>query len=124
MQFCLYNVTAWQLMHVCFLPEDVCPKNRLQHPHFLPASIHAVRNFTLFAPSDTAIQNAFRSGALNYPYLYAKNFTTLEGIVAFHAVPQYQFAAPSKQTLNMKTLLTEVGVSVCLQFENDKNCKD
>lgn len=69
----------------------------------------AVRNFTVFAPTDKAIQQAFRSGALNYPYLFARNKTLLEGIVAYHAVPQYQFAGPSKQTLNMKTLLTEVG---------------
>ncbi|WIA11373.1 hypothetical protein OEZ85_011494 [Tetradesmus obliquus] len=67
----------------------------------------SVRNFTLFVPSDEAIQNAIRSGALNYPYLYAKNATLLEGIVAYHAVPQFQFAGPSKQTLSMKTLLTE-----------------
>lgn len=75
---------------------------------FVP--VCAVRNFTLFVPTDKAIQNAFRSGALNYPYLYAKNSTLLEGIVAFHAVPQYQFTAPSKQTFSMKTLLTEVNV--------------
>jgi hypothetical protein len=68
----------------------------------------AVRNFTLFAPTDQAIINAYKSGALNYPYLYANNGTLLEGIVAFHAVPQYQFSGPSKQTLNMKTLLSEV----------------
>lgn len=73
--------------------------------------VHTVRNFTLFVPSDEAIQNAFRSGALNYPYLYAKNATLLEGIVAYHAVPQFQFAGPSKQTLSMKTLLTEVSAS-------------
>jgi uncharacterized surface protein with fasciclin (FAS1) repeats len=71
----------------------------------------AVRNFTLFVPTDEAIQNAFRSGALNYPYLYAKNATLLEGIVAYHAVPQFQFAGPSKQTFSMKTLLTEVSSS-------------
>ena len=70
----------------------------------------AVRNFTLFAPTDKAIQQSFRSGSLNYPYLIARNKTLLEGIVAYHAVPQYQFAGPSKQTLNMKTLLSEVGV--------------
>lgn len=68
----------------------------------------AVRNFTLFAPSDKAIQQAFRSGSLNYPYLFARNKTLLEGVVAYHAVPQYQFAGPSKQTINMKTLLSEV----------------
>jgi uncharacterized surface protein with fasciclin (FAS1) repeats len=70
-----------------------------------------VRNFTLFVPTDEAIQTAFRSGALNYPYLYAKNATLLEGIVAYHAVPQFQFAGPSRQTLSMKTLLTEVSGS-------------
>lgn len=70
----------------------------------------AVRNFTLFVPTDAAIQNAYRSGALNYPYLYAKNQTLLEGIVAYHTVPQYQFAGPSKQTVSMKTLLSEVGL--------------
>jgi uncharacterized surface protein with fasciclin (FAS1) repeats len=69
----------------------------------------SVRNFTLFAPSDKAIQQAFRSGSLNYPYLFARNKTLLEGIVAYHAVPQFQFAGPSKQTLSMKTLLSEVG---------------
>lgn len=76
-------------------------------PVLLPA---AVRNFTLFAPTDKAIQQAFRSGSLNYPYLFAKNKTLLEGIVAYHAVPQFQFAGPSKQTLNMKTLLSEVSL--------------
>lgn len=75
---------------------------------FVCLSLPAVRNFTVFAPTDKAIQQAFRSGALNYPYLFARNKTLLEGIVAYHAVPQYQFAGPSKQTLNMKTLLTEV----------------
>lgn len=72
-------------------------------------SLPSVRNFTLFAPTDKAIQQAFRSGSLNYPFLFAKNKTLLEGIVAYHAVPQFQFAGPSKQTLNMKTLLSEVG---------------
>lgn len=77
-----------------------------------------MRNFTVFAPSNDAIINAFKSGAFNYPYLYTNNLTTLEGIVAYHVVPQYQFAGPSKQTLNMKTLLTEVrssspGVQCC-----------
>lgn len=67
-----------------------------------------MRNFTLFAPTDKAIQQAFRSGALNYPYLFARNKTLLEGIVAYHAVPQFQFAGPSKQTINMRTLLSEV----------------
>lgn len=73
----------------------------------------AVRNFTLFAPTDKAIQQAYRSGALNYPYLFAKNKTLLEGIVAYHAVPQFQFAGPSKQTINMRTLLSEVS-SPCI----------
>lgn len=68
----------------------------------------AVRKFTLFVPTDEAIQAAFRSGALNYPYLYATNATLLDGIVAYHAVPQYQFAGPSRQTVSMRTLLTEV----------------
>lgn len=72
----------------------------------------AVRNFTLFAPTDKAIQQAYRSGALNYPYLFAKNKTLLEGIVAYHAVPQFQFAGPSKQTVNMRTLLSEVSSPV------------
>jgi hypothetical protein len=78
----------------------------------------SVRNFTLFAPSDKAIQQAFRSGALNYPYLFARNKTLLEGIVAYHAVPQFQFAGPSKQTLSMKTLLSEVGaqLGLCLSM--------
>lgn len=67
-----------------------------------------MRNFTLFSPTDKAIQQAYRSGSLNYPYLFAKNKTLLDGIVAYHAVPQFQFTSPSKQTLNMKTLLTEV----------------
>lgn len=70
-----------------------------------------MRNFTLFAPTDKAIQQAYRSGSLNYPYLFAKSKPLLDGIVAYHAVPQYSFPAPSKQTLNMKTLLTEVRVS-------------
>lgn len=74
----------------------------------------AVRNFTLFAPTDKAIQQAFRSGSLNYPYLFARNKTLLEGIVAYHAVPQFQFAGPSKQTLNMKTLLSEVRAGVVM----------
>jgi hypothetical protein len=67
-----------------------------------------VRDFTLFAPNDKAVMAAYRSGALNYPYLFARNKTTLDGIVAYHAVPQAQHVGPSKQTLNMKTLLTEV----------------
>lgn len=79
-----------------------------------------MRNFTLFAPTDKAIQQAFRSGSLNYPYLFARNKTLLEGVVAYHAVPQYQFAGPSKQTINMKTLLSEVSSGVfdlCLQLD-------
>jgi uncharacterized surface protein with fasciclin (FAS1) repeats len=82
--------------------------------------LFAVRNFTLFVPTDEAIQTAFRSGALNYPYLYAKNATLLEGIVAYHAVPQYQFAGPSRQTLSMKTLLTEVSASVLQQQQQQQ----
>jgi hypothetical protein len=84
----------------------------------------AVRNFTLFVPTDEAIQTAFRSGALNYPYLYAKNATLLEGIVAYHAVPQYQFAGPSRQTLSMKTLLTEVSEDVRSSSSSSIVCGD
>lgn len=82
-----------------------------------------VRNFTVFAPTDKAIQQAFRSGSLNYPYLFARNKTLLDGIVAYHVVPQFQFAGPSKQTLNMKTLLSEVRWSVTRPDRSAASCQ-
>eukprot|EP00775_Hariotina_reticulata_P005590 gene5590-5828_t len=100
----------------CLYPVDTDAATEAEHGRAL-----ATRQTSTMPPdymtsgiSNQAIINAYKSGALNYPYLYANNATLLEGIVAFHAVPQYQFTTPSKQTLNMKTLLSEgVGEAQC-----------
>jgi hypothetical protein len=65
-----------------------------------------VRNFTIFAPSDAAIQTAYESGAFDYPELFATKKNQLTGIVAYHAVPAAH-AAPGPDTLNMETLMTQ-----------------
>jgi len=67
----------------------------------------SVRNFTLFVPTDEAINAAYDAGELDYPTLFAKNKTLLQGLVAYHAVPAYMFAAPGKATLAMETLLSQ-----------------
>lgn len=73
----------------------------------------AVRNFTIFAPTDAAIQSAYDSGAFDYSEMFAKNKSYLSGIVAYHAVPQVAFVAPSSDTLNMATLLNDQGNASC-----------
>lgn len=70
----------------------------------------AVRNFTIFAPTDAAIQAASSSGQLDYATLFAKNKTLLTGLVSYHVVPQYAFSKPGKNTNNMETLLGQVGL--------------
>jgi hypothetical protein len=67
-----------------------------------------VRNFTLFVPTDAVIDAAYEAGELDYPTLFAKNKTLLQGLVAYHAVGQFMHAAPGKPTLSMDTLLTQV----------------
>ena len=66
-----------------------------------------MRNYTLFVPTDAAIQSAYESGAFNYPELFATNKSQLAGIVAYHAVPQVAYTAPSRATLSMETLLSQ-----------------
>ena len=66
-----------------------------------------MRPFTIFAPSDAAIQSAYESGTFNYPELFATNKPLLSGIVSYHAVPQVAFTAPNKSTSAMETMLAQ-----------------
>ena len=74
----------------------------------------AVRNFTLFAPTDAAIQAAYADGAFDYPEMFAKRKKELAGLLAYHAVPQVAHTAPSAATARMDTLLSQgVGNASC-----------
>jgi hypothetical protein len=66
-----------------------------------------VRNFTIFAPTDAAIQSAYDAGTFDYAQLFATDKATLAGIVAYHAVPQVALSAPGKYTGAMSTLLDQ-----------------
>jgi hypothetical protein len=68
-----------------------------------------VREFTIFAPSDAAIQQAYASGSFNFPEVFATRKNMLAGIVAYHAVPQVAHVAPTKRTAIMETLLSQGG---------------
>jgi hypothetical protein len=66
-----------------------------------------VRNFTIFAPTDDAIKSAYESGAFNFPQLFANNKDQLAGIIAYHAVPQTAYVAPSRSTRKLETMLNQ-----------------
>lgn len=66
-----------------------------------------MRNYTIFAPTDAAIQSAYDSGSFNYPELFAKDKDNLAGIIAFQAVPQMAYVQPGRTTSNMQTLLSQ-----------------
>ena len=83
---------------------DVALTGRALH---LPPFPMAVRNFTIFAPTDAAVQRAYDAGTFDYAQLFATDKKTLAGIVAYHAVPQVAVAAPGKYTGAMSTMLDQ-----------------
>lgn len=66
-----------------------------------------MRNFTLFVPTDAAIQAAYDSGSFDYPEMFARNASELAGVLAYHAVPQVAYTAPGPRTARMETLLSQ-----------------
>jgi hypothetical protein len=82
----------------------------MSHANF---SNTCTRNFTIFAPTDAAIQDAYESGALDYPEMFATRKPFLAGVVAYHTVAQVALTAPGAPTLTMSTMLTDQGKASC-----------
>jgi uncharacterized surface protein with fasciclin (FAS1) repeats len=71
----------------------------------------AVREFTIFAPTDDAVQRATESGDFPYAEWFVSDKGALETALAYHVVPQQALARPDAQaTRNLETLLQQGGV--------------
>jgi uncharacterized surface protein with fasciclin (FAS1) repeats len=75
----------------------------------------SVRNFTIFAPTDEAIQRAADAGELPYAELFVRDKDALATALAYHIVPQQSISRPDAQTTrNLETLLQQgIGNATC-----------